>query len=135
MIIYFAHSMRDYGTRAAREAKAEIQRLRPDATISDPEEMDWNGMMKRLGSHDAVYRKVVQEADEVVVLEHMQHVGKGAYTEITMAIQLGKPCYALRRGALVPIVGARTVDPNDWKIFYGRVRTTKAERVPHKEAP
>lgn len=120
-IIYFAHSMRDYGTQRAREAREAIERLFPLAWVYDPEEIHWNYLQTKLGSCEAVYDYVVSRSSRVIVLEHQNHVGRGAFEEVSLALSKPIPVGVLREGKIKEVKEVALVDPNDWKIRYGRI--------------
>src|SRR5262245_48928399 len=76
-IVYFAHSMRDYDTAHAAEARAVILAARPGCRLLDPSTFGdtWMRLVEELGrgctdSHRPVYELVVGLVDEVIALEH-----------------------------------------------------------------
>jgi len=127
-IIYFAHSMRDYGTKQAKDARETIQRLIPTAWIYDPEDLNWQGLQLRLGSYEAVYDYVIARSDRVVALEHAEHIGRGVFDEIKRALNRPIPVGVLRRGVIHSVNGIQIVDPDDWKVRYGRIHRTVKKR-------
>jgi len=126
-VVYFAHSMRDYGTPVAVEAKRDITRLLPDTEILDPEELDWNGLTRQLGSCEAVYDHVVARSHRIAVLEHAQHIGRGVFEEASRGLRSRKPVHVLRDHQLVPVERVAVVDKNDWKVRYGRIVTSSGK--------
>lgn len=127
MKIYFAHSMRDYGKPAAIEARVTIQKFidlsktKPHE-ILDPEQMNFQDIVWKQGSYDAAYRWVVEQADIVIALEHQGHVGRGVFTELSLALELKKPTFVVRSGNLVKVASVTPTGINDWKVRYGTVQ-------------
>lgn len=130
-VVYFAHSMLDYGSERAAAARDLIRANWKGFRLLDPEKMDWGKEARRLGSFETVYDYVINAATEVVVLERDGHVGKGVYSEVRRALALVKPTWALRKkvsGSPVEVRFYRArvhrvdlVDESDWKLRYGRL--------------
>lgn len=126
--IYFAHSMREYATARAGVALQEIARLWPGARVLDPEALSWSWLERALGGCEAVYRWAVEHTAWLVVLEHQGHVGRGVYTEVSLALEADKPVWALRRQhdrtwERCRVEGVELIDRRDWKVRYGRLVT------------
>lgn len=134
-VVYFAHSKLDYGTPAAKRARALIQRIRPGARILDPSRFGkiWPDLVERLGSHDAVYDLVIDCVSEVFALEHQDFVGRGVFNEVAVALRKARPAYAIREGRAVQITGYVVSDPNDYKRRFGRLLTASIKEQGHVE--
>jgi hypothetical protein len=125
-LVYYAHSMRIYGTPEAAKAKAAISALLPEFEILDPEEMPWKELAKKYGN-SAVYEYVVKKSARTVVYEHQGHIGRGVTEEVVRAQRLQRPLHVLRgldtEPALIPIKSWAKAPGNDWKIRYAYVLT------------
>lgn len=141
-IVYFAHSMRDYGSYEAQAAVMlirDLYRKRGESfCIFDPEDLPWDTLGARLRSssiadenpNELVFDWVIAQSHEIVALEHAGYVGRGVYSELERGLAQQKPCYVLRVESLqphrlVPVKGLRLVDPEDWKVRYGAVEIAK----------
>lgn len=125
-IIYFAHSMRDYGTAREAEAEALIRQARPGCRLANPK--TWGPLWKRLEREldvESVYVLVLSIVDEVVALEHEGHVGRGVYHELFFAGKRGLPRSVVRGGSLVDVHAINIVDRNDYRVRFGRVVTAQ----------
>lgn len=125
-IVYFAHSRLAYGTKAALDARKVIETARPGCRLLDASRFDrptpiWERLVQLVGSYDTVTRLVVSCVDEVIALEHDNHVGRGVYSELAEAALYNKPCSVVRGGAILPVARLEFVDVNDWRRRYGRV--------------
>lgn len=124
-MIYFAHSLRIYGTPEAKRCRAVIERYakRRETEILDPEDLDWDDLVTNLGSHDAVYDYVIRESSEVIVREHQNHVGKGAHDEVLRALLAHKTVWRLSPDLkkIHPVSKINIVNGNDWKIRYAQL--------------
>lgn len=122
MNVYFAHSLRSYGTAPAFQAKAAITQQWPGSTLQDPEHLDWNELVYRVGSHEAAYEHTAQNADVVAVLEHQGYVGKGVFTIVEHALRLQKPVFAFRDAKWCAVSNALLFDGGrDWKVRYAQI--------------
>lgn len=122
-LVYFAHSMLDYKSPAARRGLAVIQAARPGARVLDPSTMGpaWNRWTRALNSAEAVYTLVIGVVDEVIALERDGHVGRGVFCELQEAARRGIPRHVVRGGLVVPVAGVRVANHDDWRYLYGRV--------------
>lgn len=128
MIVYFAHSKKVYGTDEAEKARQAIFQLLPDHKMLDPERLPWKDYEEQAVAKglrkDSVYQAVVRKASRVVAYEHQDHIGRGVYTELTIARALGKPIHVLRFVGGTPYL--LTVKHiiragGDWKVRYARI--------------
>ena len=133
MTVYFAHSMRIYRTPEAKRCRTAVERYAQSQglAILDPEDLDWMGLVRQLGSHDRVYDHVIQRSSEVVVREHVDHIGRGAYDEVLRALLASKPVWRLAPDCttLHSVIAADIVNAGDWKIRYARLRWHPEGRV------
>lgn len=118
--VYFAHSMRVYGTPEAEQARQQIHALRQGWDLFDPEDFTWKAA-EADSSPEEVFQAVIAVSDEVIVLEYEGHVGRGAYQEVLLALASELPVYALRAGQLIQVRAVELVDTQDWRIRYGRL--------------
>lgn len=117
--VYFAHSMEIYGTREAMNAERAIRRLIPGCHILNPEDFDWEHLVKDFGSEGA-FQHVVFVCDRVVALEYLGYVGRGVYCEVRAALKLGRPVHVLRDGRLKLVKRVKRT-AGEWKVKYGRL--------------
>jgi hypothetical protein len=124
-MIYFAHSMRIYRTPEAKRCRIMIERYarRRNTKIFDPEDLNWDELVDKLGSHNAVYDYVIRESTEVVVREHQDCVGKGVHDEVLRALLASKPVWRLSEDLkrIHPVTQIQIVDARDWKIRYAEL--------------
>lgn len=123
--VYFAHSIRDYGSVLAAQARAAIDDRWPAAELADPEKMDLVGIVGQEGGWDQAYRRIIHEecgkGGAVVVLEHMEHVGRGVFTAVTYALEATIPVWVYRAGRFQRVREAIISNAHDWKVAYGRL--------------
>lgn len=119
--VYYAHSLRDYGSERARAGRRFIERLWPAARVLDPEDLDWSAVVREHGSHERAYEHVVGRARVVAVLEYQAHVGRGVFMEVSLALRDQKPAVVLRGSGVHEVRGVEVVDTRDWKVRYGRL--------------
>lgn len=125
-VVYFAHSLRDYGSPRAGAARQTLQSLWPGSGVLDPSEWGDVDILAEFGSYDAFYVAAVEGCDIVCALEHEGHIGRGVLTECLIALQAKKPVHVLRRNPATraacarAVIGVRLVDPEDWSERYGR---------------
>ena len=65
MIVYFAHSIRIYGTPEAERARRAIFELIPECQMLDPERLDWKALEEKSIAQGfgklGVYRAVIRQ--------------------------------------------------------------------------
>ena len=117
MQVYYAHSKKIYGTLRERRERILLASIFPKKSIVCP-----NRDMGELGSM-LPYLNKVQNSDIVVVSEFKNHIGKGAYEEVVLALQEYTPVFVLRRKKLILVKDIKVVNWNDWQVTYGKVIT------------
>ena len=130
MDIYFAHSMRDYGTPRSQDTLRAINDRWPSAVVHDPErfEHEFREGIARDGA-DKTYARVLRErlkdrsSSIMVALEHAECVGKGVCSEVRLALQREIPTYVLRKGCMVRVTGVRRIEGGDWAVHYAKLTT------------
>ena len=114
MSIYYAHSMRTYGTRVERKQLRQLRKFTNE--ITNP-----NGLLSRFG-WQAQARALIDMCDCLVFSEYQDWIGKGVEWEIQYAHNQGKIVYALREGVLFPIQPSDiTVAGWDWAVRWAYV--------------
>lgn len=119
--VYYAHSMRLYGSK--REAEAlKFLRTWDWAEIVDPNK----DMPEEEYSEMEQYLEMVATCRMVVCSEYKRHIGKGVYQEVELALQKRLPVMLLRKVPkgwhLIAVRGVETVDETDWVVKYGKLR-------------
>lgn len=118
--MYFAHSKRIYNTPLEKEILRYLREelgmeiLCPNTDIGELRSM-------------TPYLKRVAKCDGVIVHEYRECVGRGCYEEVSTALQLNKPVYAIRGVELISVKGIIIYDSTDWKIGYGKLIVNKKE--------
>jgi len=111
---YFAHSMRDYGSKVEAEVRAELEKR--FKVLCPHRDLAYGGNMTG-------YFRMIRWCDLTIVLEHKDHVGRGVFEEVRAAFESKKRVLVWRAGKLRPVVGVDVADRNDWKVKYGRLNT------------
>lgn len=122
-IAYFAHSKRSYGSESEHKARAFLEsRYRVFCPHRD------------LGETGSIehYLRVVTWCDLVIALEHEGHIGRGVASEVDKALSLRKEVLVLRGRTLIPVIGIRVVDKDDWAVCYAKV-STYSQRKTHAQ--
>lgn len=116
--VYFAHSMKDYGTKAERDCRSDLEKrwrvMCPNRDLWPMRSFDGSDAMQ-------VCLTMVTWCDFVVVMEHQGHVGKGVHTEIESALKQKKRVLVWRDGNTYIVTGMQIVDRNDWKVKYAKL--------------
>lgn len=114
--IYYAHSMRIYGTEQERK-ELRFLRWRKFYRVINP-----NGRLSR-ESWKQQALAFIESSDALVFSEYHGFIGKGVYTEIDFAFQLQKGVYLLRDRTLYPIEkeNVSIYNKDDWKVQYAHI--------------
>ena len=116
-MVYYAHSMRIYGTyREDREMETIRKKFgvvfNPNTPEIDAARDPMSACLDIIASDDT---------EAVVFSTHMDHVGRGVFDEVNCALAHGKPVYVLEEGEIEPFEGnLEIVDPEDWRICFAR---------------
>ena len=120
MSIYYAHSMRTYGTQAEKEQLHQLRRFGL-GTIVNP-----NGRLSR-DNWKAQAKALIDSCDILVFSEYQQWIGKGVTWEIEYAHSTNKAVYVLRNGCLQHVVEYDIgVAGWDWAIRWAYLSTSPA---------
>lgn len=124
--VYFAHSWKDYGSARADAAREAIASRWASAALLDPERMDLARVAADRGWPGA-YRWAVLErcghGGAVVAMEHQDHVGRGVFDEVTLALEAKIPVWVYRHPKFERVRDLKVVNIHDWKVAYGRLFT------------
>jgi len=112
---YFAHSMQIYNTKLEKELTETIKSFNfpmicPNKDIGE------------LGSLNP-YLQIVKKCKGVITHEFKGYVGKGAFEETKLSLQLDKPTFVIRDGKIIPVKTIKINNSKDWKITYGVILT------------
>lgn len=127
--IYFAHSLRDYGTPKAKRALSQIHRFFPESMVHNPENFasmfrPWGQRIGYTKTYLSFLLWLLRDDGGVVVLEHKGSIGRGVYEEVVHTIDvLGFPVWVLRRGRLERVTNVQIKNRNDWAVHYGQLIT------------
>lgn len=117
--VYYAHSIKNYDT--SREVR-ELAYLNKEFTVFNPKnEIRWNSLTKM-----TPYFEAVKKSDILVASEYKNHVGRGVYDEISIALSNSIPSFVLRKEhnfKLLEIQALKLDDIYDWKVYYGIIIT------------
>lgn len=117
--VYYAHSMQIYNTR--REKK-ELKFLKKHfESICNPNtDIKWDNNKKM-----EPYFEAVKNSDIVVVSEYMNHIGKGMYEEIKIALKNNILVLCLKKRfcnyRLQQVKDVKVKNIDDWKVKYGKI--------------
>jgi len=118
-IIYYAHSMKIYGTKRERkELKFLQEKFKTVINPSTDPKLQWNGSM-------SIYYDAVSESDITVCSEYKKCIGKGVFYEINVALDGGKKVYCMKKDGksfkLVEVDRVEEYNNYDWSVEYGKV--------------
>ncbi|KKN34220.1 hypothetical protein LCGC14_0795690 [marine sediment metagenome] len=117
--VYYAHSIKIYDT--SQEVR-ELAYLNKEFTVFNPKnEIRWNSLTKM-----TPYFEAVKKSDILVASEYKNHVGRGVYDEISIALSNSIPSFVLRKEhnfKLLEIQALKLDDIYDWKVYYGIIIT------------
>lgn len=114
--VYYAHSMRTYGTI---EEKGELEYIKtqyPEFEIINPAFIPPGTRPKVMEP----YLKAIEGSGFVVISEYNGMIGKGVFTEIMHAWKCEVPVVLLRTNTIRSFLGIFVVNTKDWNN-YGRI--------------
>ncbi len=116
-MIYYAHSMRTYGTDKERRAIELLQKKFGEVYNPSCAEIQ-----KARDPMSACLEKIASdEIDALAFSFHEGHVGRGVFDEVNCALAFGKPVYVVRRDTIERFQGQlEIVDPQDWRVCYAK---------------
>jgi hypothetical protein len=126
--IYFAHSLRDYGTENSKNAMQVIAKIWPRVEIANPEdfEADFQKVFAELKSWPATYEKIILDKTGslpiVVVLEYKDFTGRGVYEEVLFALKKGFPVFVIKGNHVEPVLRIDIVDLDNW-VLYAKINS------------
>ena|GEM_PF-2109727 len=121
--VYYAHSKLIYDSPREKQERKFLEKnfwkvVCPNRDMGD------------LGSIDP-YLRMVDKNKIVVCSEYNSYIGKGVYSEIMEGLKTNKRVYCLRKlegkYILLPVATVSMVDPNDWKMQYGKIHISSEE--------
>jgi len=119
MNIYFAHSIRDYGTQKSRDAMVAIRERWPGAKVYNPEGMQKDFRQVTAEIYEKILRRCLGDGEGLVaVLEHQDSIGRGVFTEVNLALRWGFPVFVLRDGEFVEVSSTCGENRRDWSVHY-----------------
>ena len=117
--VYYAHSIKIYDT--SQEVR-ELAYLNKEFTVFNPKnEIRWSSLTKM-----TPYFEAVKKSNILVASEYKNHVGRGVYDEISIALSNNIPSFVLRKEynfKLLEIQALKLDDIYDWKVYYGIIIT------------
>ena len=120
MKVYWAHSKKIYNTPEEAVILAILEKCFTTVVCPNRDIGEKGGIKP--------YLDAIAACDAVIVSEYQNHIGRGAFDEITFAIrEKDMDVYALRNWEFVGVIAAKIVDPNDWSVNYGRLVTNVRE--------
>jgi len=112
MILYYAHSVRKYGTPQETKELKSIRRQFGNAEIINPRSVG-SKVMKD-------YLDIVDTVDIVVFSEYYGYIGKGVYEEVMFALNRNIPLFLLRWGKFYKNFDVVRYGDN-WAVYYAKV--------------
>ena len=117
-MIYYAHSMRKYGTAEEEKELQKIKELFPNHEVINPSNFPPGKGRKVMKP----YFELIDECDFVVFSEFKGFIGRGVYREINYAKKNNKKSILLRNGKALEIEGLIINDENDWAINFAKIK-------------
>lgn len=118
--VYYAHSMRTYGTPKESEElyMIKLQFRWPFWRVVNPAELTWD---RRPNMSD--FFKLVEASNAVVFSAYRGFIGRGVYEEVRVAQELGRPVYLVDdTWGGRPFNGELQIhDANDWAFRYATI--------------
>ena len=108
-VAYFAHSKKDYGSKAEKNALKLLGSLGYRAFCP-------NNNLGETGSMSH-YLKIAEWCDVLVAMEHNGKIGRGVYEEVNLFLQKKRPAYVLRDGIILKILSVKIEDSNNWQQY------------------
>ena len=114
--LYYAHSMKAYGSAKELKDLVNIKNQFPKAEIVNPANENSSDMQH--------YLNLVKSCDIFVMTEYSKYVGRGVYEEYVHALNERKEVWLLRVNRFVPKVhfSLSVYNRHDWKVEYAKVR-------------
>lgn len=118
--VYYAHSMKIYGSAREVNEFAFLYDKYSNAEVINPAYLNYKGMKK--------YLEYVSKCDILVASELEGYIGKGVFCEIVRAMSDGIKVLVLRKKkgkeyALETVTGIQVLNQHDWKLKYGQILT------------
>lgn len=113
--VYYAHSLRKYGTPDEVDEQIVICHVLNAIVINPRLAIDQ-------AAPDAMHQcfELVRKADGLAFSEYAGHIGRGVYAEVRLAQKLDKPVWLLRDGQLYDAFKIQEVGL-DWAVRYAQV--------------
>jgi hypothetical protein len=116
--LYYAHSIRIYDTRKEKKELRLIKKEFPDYKIINPADIKLTGSSAEIMQ---AYLNIVKTVDALVFSEYLEHIGKGVFLEIDMAVDKDIETQLLRKKKFNHNFRVRIIDPDDWAIRYAKI--------------
>jgi hypothetical protein len=123
--IYYAHSMKIYDTNQEQNEYSLIHSQFPLYKIFCPNNnapISWHNLTSKDVMTECLQK--VKKSKIVIASEYQNHIGKGVFSEVNLALALKKPVYVVRGNKFIPVNSIKIIDANDWGIKYGQIVTT-----------
>lgn len=126
MRVYYGHSVKKYNTPEEMMEEEFIRKTYNGVTTRMLELCNPRDIKNPFKNMDVYFDKIRNWADVIVVSEYQNHVGKGVYDEIELALELKKQVWVLRkwkgtyRFERIERIELDQGD-NDWKVYYGQI--------------
>lgn len=113
---------------------AERLRVKHLESLPSPVDAEYLKRVDRLGrfrekANALVYENMIVKCDRLVVLEYLNHMGKGVTEEVWRALNHKKPVDVLRWvdgiAKLLPVSNWSIANKGDWKIKYASLTLAK----------
>lgn len=120
-MLYYSHSKKIYGTRREKKEIKLISKHFPKTPVYNPN----NTTIKTAVSPIDTCLRWIESDDitRIVFSTYRNHVGKGVYTEVKRAEELGKPTYVIVRNKISSFIDQHLsiVDEHDWIVRYAEI--------------
>ncbi len=121
--VYYSHSVLIYNTKREKKELRFLEK-KFSSIINPNTDIRWDETTKM-----EPYFRAVKNSDLVVVSEFKNHIGKGVYDEIRIALNNKIPVLCLRRKYfeffLSIVKDLELVNKEDWSIYYGKLRLAR----------
>ena len=127
-ILYYAHSIKKYDTAKEKSELATIRKIFPKAIIYNPN----NSRIKNSSSPmEECYRIIKRKSTVGVIFStYLNHIGRGVYEEIQLALRLNKFIGMIKNIKIIPFTKmvCQIKDETDWAVRYAVIKpqTTKS---------